>query len=195
MLGAFVEPTKEAYDSLAGLVGAESRTGLFLDEPPQLPDGWKLVATVPLLQMVYESTRPPSGTSSSEADLIELSEADVPEMMALAALTKPGPFGRRTRELGTYRGIRVAGKLVAMAGERLKLPGYTEVSAVCTHPDHLGKGYAAALIRSVVEQIRSLDEVAFLHVRHDNARAIGLYEHLGFNTRVQLHFAVVQKIA
>jgi predicted GNAT family acetyltransferase len=197
-LGAFLEPTEEGYDSLADLVKDGSATGLFLAVPPQLPKGWTLVATVPLLQMVHENGRPFSATSPATSGLIELIEltgADVPEMVALAELTKPGPIGRRTRELGTYRGIRLGGSLVAMAGERLKLPGYTEVSAVCTHPNHTGNGYAAALIRSLVEEIRRRREVAFLHVRHDNLRAIGLYEHLGFRKRVQLHLAVVRKIA
>jgi predicted GNAT family acetyltransferase len=194
-LGAFLEPTQEGYNSLAEIVPAGSATGLFLEASPQLPKGWTLVATVPLLQMVHENGKSSSQASPISTGLIELTQADVPEMVALAELTKPGPFGRRTRELGTYRGIRVAGSLVAMAGERLKLPGFTEVSAVCTHPNHTGKGYAASLIRSLVQQIRNRGEAAFLHVRHDNSRAIGLYEHLGFKKRVQLHLAVVRKSA
>jgi GNAT superfamily N-acetyltransferase len=195
-LGAFLEPTQEGYDSLARLVDGNA-TGLFLEAPPRLPEGWTLVAGIPLLQMVCDDGESFSRTSPAANGLIELTElteADVPEMVSLAELTKPGPFGRRTRELGTYRGIRVDRNLVAMAGERLRLPGYTEVSAVCTHPDHTGKGYAAALIRSLVEQICHRGEAAFLHVRHDNSRAIGLYEHLGFSKRVQLHLAVIRKV-
>ncbi len=114
-------------------------------------------------------------------------------MVELTALTKPGPFGPRTHELGHYVGIRDGGKLVAMAGERLKVPGYTEVSAVCTHPDHLGKGYAAALISEVMRAIRERGETPFLHVRAHNRRAIAVYERLGFRIRWQGHVAVLRK--
>jgi predicted GNAT family acetyltransferase len=114
-------------------------------------------------------------------------------MIELTALTKPGPFGKRTHELGTYLGIRRDGKLVAMAGERLKVPGHTEVSAVCTHPDHTGHGYARILMSEVMRRIRVRGERPFLHVREDNVRAIALYERLGFEARVKLHLAVLRK--
>jgi predicted GNAT family acetyltransferase len=114
-------------------------------------------------------------------------------MVELTALTKPGPFGKRTHELGYYVGIRDNGKLVAMAGERLKVPGYTEVSAVCTHPDHLGKGYAGALMLEVMRAIRERGETPFLHVRSNNARAIGIYERLGFRKRWEGHYAILRR--
>ena len=96
-------------------------------------------------------------------------------MVELATLTKPGPFGSRTHELGTYMGIRREGKLVAMAGERLKVPGYTEVSAVCTHPEHTGKGYARVLMTEIMRGIRDRGEIPFLHVRtRQRARGRGL---------------------
>jgi predicted GNAT family acetyltransferase len=95
--------------------------------------------------------------------------------------------------MGTYVGIRCDGKLVAMAGERLKVPGYTEVSAVCTHPDHTGKGYARLLMTEVMRGIRDRGEIPFLHVRGDNTRAIELYERLGFRTRTMPHLAVLRK--
>jgi ribosomal protein S18 acetylase RimI-like enzyme len=191
-LGALLEPTREGYDSLAGLLTPGAAAGLFLEAVPQVPEGWTLAATVPLLQMVHADAKPSPATATGNG-WIELNEGDVPEMVALAELTKPGPFGRRTRELGTYLGIRRSGTLVAMAGERLRLPGYTEVSAVCTHPDHVGRGYAATLITELVERIRNRGEVPFLHVRENNVRAIGLYEHLGFRKRTLLHLAVVRK--
>ncbi len=125
-----------------------------------------------------------------ELDVAELGVADVAEMMDLTALTKPGPFNRRTHELGTYLGIRRGGKLVAMAGERLKVPGHTEVSAVCTHPDHTGHGYARILMMEVMRRIRRRGETPFLHVREDNVRAIELYRRLAFETRAQVHLAV-----
>jgi len=192
-LAAFREPTVEGYESLAGLVNTSATIGLFLEAPYQPRPGWSLVAGAPMPEMVYEGDGLPS-SSSSDQEIIELSAADVPAMMELTALTKPGPFNKRTHELGTYVGIRRDGKLVAMAGERLKIPGYTEVSAVCTHPEHTGHGYARLLMIDVMQRIRSRGETPFLHVREDNVRAIALYERLGFNRRVLLHFAVLRKI-
>ncbi len=153
-----------------------------------------LVAGAPLLEMVCENGGGSHGPSQSTPEVIELGPQDSPEMMELAALTKPGPFGRRTHELGTYLGIRCEGKLVAMTGERLKVPGYTEVSAVCTHPDHTGKGYARMLMTEIMRGIRDRGETPFLHVRRDNTRAVELYERLGFHTRVMPHFAVLRKV-
>ena len=128
-------------------------------------------------------------------DFIELGEADVAEMVELATLTKPGPFDTRTREMGTYLGIRKDGKLVAMAGERLKLPGYTEISAVCTHPEHLGHGYAGFLMTILAERIRGRGETPILHVRAENTRAVQLYERLGFKRRLLSYFAVFRAAA
>jgi len=131
-------------------------------------------------------------------------------MLELATLTKPGPFGSRTHELGTYLGIRrpvservdeqigervdEKEKLVAMAGERLKVPGYTEVSAVCTHPEHTGYGYAGTLMTEVMRRILARGETPFLHVREDNLRAIALYQRLGFKTRRRSHLALLRRI-
>jgi predicted GNAT family acetyltransferase len=146
--------------------------------------------------MVCENGSAPSTShSNSDPEMVELGDADSPEMIELTTLTKPGPFGKRTHELGTYLGIRHAGKLVAMAGERMKVPGWTEVSAVCTHPEHIGHGYARILMAEVMRRIRSRGEMPFLHVREDNLRAIELYQRLGFITRVRQHFAVLRKNA
>src|SRR5262249_1306565 len=122
----------------------------------------------------------------------ELTAADVPEMISLTRLTQPGPFGERTREMGDYFGIRVNGKLAAMAGERLKVPGFTEISAVCTHPDFLGRGYARGLMGILMQRIGARGETPFLHVRKTNARAVELYERLGFRKRLEAHYAVLQ---
>jgi ribosomal protein S18 acetylase RimI-like enzyme len=181
LLGAFTEPSVENYGDLATLLGPEERVGLFLDSPPEPPNGWNIVITLPLLQMVCENCG--SLQSNENFPIVPLGEADVPDMLALTKLTKPGPFAKRTREMGDYFGIRLSGELVAMAGERLRLPEYTEVSAVCTHPDHLGHGYATALISLVMGRIHTRGEKAFLHSRADNERAIALYEKLGFRKR------------
>jgi ribosomal protein S18 acetylase RimI-like enzyme len=187
-LGAFSAPSPEAYDSLAGLAGAGEVITLLLEEPAEPPSGWTVAEAVPLLQMIHEECSlcvPPS-------ELIELTDADAPEMLSLTALTQPGPFGKRTGQLGLYLGIRRGGALVAMAGERLRMPGYTEVSAVCTHPDYQGHGYAAALIAALVARMRQRDEQPFLHVRPENRRAVELYRRLGFNARRLLQMAALR---
>ena len=192
-LGAFQDPTDQGYESLAGLLGAGGTVALFLEKPYEPRPGWNLVADAPLLQMVCDDGAFVSSERDSASAIVELTPADSPEMVELAALTKPGPFGTRTHEMGMYLGIRHEGKLVAMSGERLKVPGYTEVSAVCTHPEHTGKGYAGTLMMEVMRQIRQRGEVPFLHVRQDNVRAIALYKRLGIAERAVLYLAVIKK--
>lgn len=192
-LCAFERPDDHGYASLADLTGPGGTAAIFLDRPYEQHDGWEYVIGAPLLQMVCENGVAKSDRKTSPAVIVELGASDSPQMLDLTALTKPGPFGPRTHELGYYVGIRDNGQLVAMAGERLKVPGYTEVSAVCTHPDHLGKGYAAALMMEVMRGIRERGEIPFLHVRSDNSRAIAVYERLGFRTAWEGHFAVLRK--
>jgi predicted GNAT family acetyltransferase len=116
---------------------------------------------------------------------------DAPEMLALAKLTEPGPFGPRTHELGGFLGVKVDGRLVAMAGERMKPEGFTEVSGVCTHPDHRGRGYAAMLSTAVAERILARGETPFLHAFTTNRAAIALYERLGFRLRTAVEVLVL----
>ena len=188
-LAAVSSLTAEGYESLASLPSAKTPSALFLESPQEPPAGWRVVESTPLLQMAHEN-----GTrQAKKLDFIELTAADAPEMLALAKLTKPGPFGLRTHELGDYIGICDSGKLVAMAGERLRIPGYTEVSAVCTHPDYLGHGYATALMAVLMERIQDRGEIPFLHVRPGNLRAVELYKRLGFTDRRLLHLSVIQK--
>jgi predicted GNAT family acetyltransferase len=145
-------------------------------------------------QMVYErdGSELPSGPPP-DLQILTLGAADAAEMLVLTELTKPGPFARRTYELGTYLGIRCDGKLIAMAGERLKVPGFTEVSAICTHPEHTGRGYARILTTELIRRILGRGETPFLHVRKDNVRAIELYERLGFRCRVVRYHAVLRR--
>jgi predicted GNAT family acetyltransferase len=193
------EPTEEAYDSLHQLLRTGEIAGLFLDEPYSAVSGWSLVRAAPLLQMVHEngaisdSNHRQGRHDSQRYDFVPLGTADVPEMIALTKLTEPGPFNSRTHELGTYLGIRSEGKLVAMAGERMRVPGCTEVSAVCTHPDHTGRGYAKSLMLEIMRRIRSRGETPFLHVRADNVPAIELYRKIGFRERRFGHYAVLRK--
>jgi len=193
-LTAFSEPNAEGYASLAGLVGSGGTAAVFLDNPFIEREGWKAVGGAPLLEMVSENAVSALvNPARSLPQITELGLQDSPDMVKLAALTRPGPFGSRTHELGTYLGIRSEGKLVAMAGERLKVPGYTEVSAVCTHPEHTGKGSAQVLMTELMRRIRRRGETPFLHVREDNLRAVHIYERLGFGVRVVLHYVLLRR--
>lgn len=142
-----------------------------------LPPGMRVIDGGTGVQMVadgYVASERPEG-------IVALEEADAAAMLALARLTKPGPFRARTVELSQFWGVKdEQGRLLAMAGERLQLPGMSEVSGVCTHPDARGRGYAALLSRHVASEIARRGEVPFLHAYADNAGAIRLYERLGF---------------
>jgi ribosomal protein S18 acetylase RimI-like enzyme len=193
-LTSFSKPNNEGYKSLAGLVGSKGTAALFLDDPFPGREGWSVVGGAPLVQMVCENGNAESAPSQYEAvEISPLGTVHSPQMVELTALTKPGPFGCRTHELGAYLGIWRGGKLAAMAGERLKVAGHTEVSAVCTHPDHLGKGYAGLLMSEIMKGIRQRGEIPFLHSRADNARAIALYDRLGFRVRKRGHYVVLRK--
>jgi ribosomal protein S18 acetylase RimI-like enzyme len=191
-LGALAEPDEGGFASLAQLQKPGELTALFLDAQPRLPAGWKMVHTTSLAQMVHEGT----SAVTPKNGFVTLGPTDAAEMLALAQLTQPGPFGIRTGELGEFIGIRdVSGKLVAMTGVRLHVPGFTEISAVCTHPDHLGKGYAGTLMLEMMERIRRRGDTPMLHVRSNNTRAIQLYERLGFKQRRVFQLCVVAKPA
>ncbi|MEY2169162.1 MULTISPECIES: GNAT family N-acetyltransferase [unclassified Rhodanobacter] len=127
-------------------------------------------------------------------ELIPLGDADAEEMLALATLTEPGPFLRETHRMGRFVGIRIDGRLAAMAGERFRFPGSTEVSGVCTHPDFRGRGLARRLSRHVAAGIAARGDTAFLHAWKTNAAAIRLYESLGFRLRCEVNVAVLDAI-
>ncbi len=169
-----------SFESLTRIMSPGETAIFFLDSLPELPAELTLVRQIPLAQMVWSG----SVDGDEENPIEQLSIADVDEMLVLTELTKPGPFGKRTPELGTYLGVRDNGRLVAMAGERLRLPGFTEVSAVCTHPEFQGRGFARMLISAVIRRITERGDVPFLHVARENVRAIRVYEELGFKTRL-----------
>jgi hypothetical protein len=128
-------------------------------------------------------------------EIVPLTEADAPDMLALATLTEPGPFFARTHQLGDFIGVKVDGKLAAMAGERMKPVGFTEVSGVCVHPDHRGRGYSAVLTRRVAAAILARGEQPFLHVYAHNAPAIAVYEKLGFSLRREMAMRLLTRAA
>jgi ribosomal protein S18 acetylase RimI-like enzyme len=189
LLAGLREPSKDGFDSLAALAAAGEAAGLFFAAPVPPPSGWTVVREGPLLQMVHAG----AAIEGRGSEFVELGDPDVAEMLALTELTKPGPFSRRTHELGGYIGVREGGKLVAMAGERLRCPGFTEVSAICTHPAHLGRGYARTLTAAVAARIRARGETPFLHVLPGNARAADFYGRMGFEPRVLLHFMLLRR--
>jgi ribosomal protein S18 acetylase RimI-like enzyme len=179
-LAAIRDFSVASFDSLTRLVGPGETAILFVDSIPILPAGWTVMREVPLAQMVWSG----SVNGGDESQIEQLSVANADEMLALTELTKPGPFGKRTPELGTYLGIRDSGRLVAMAGERLRVPGFTEISAVCTHPEFQGHGFARMLISSVIRRTTARGDTPFLHVAQVNTRAIQVYEQLGFKTQL-----------
>jgi predicted GNAT family acetyltransferase len=186
-LAGCAEPTREAFESLARLQADGRPSALFLERIVNPPAGWKVIERDSLVQMVAErEARMPALPEG----IVELGEADTAEMIALARLTKPGPFGTRTRELGTFLGVRREGRLAAMAGERMRLADYAEISAVCTHPDFLGRGLAGGLMATVMQRMRIRGEMPILHVRANNFRAIELYGRLGFVERRRFELLV-----
>ena len=150
--------------------------------------GVEVVSRIPLVQMVCEALTPGGPDLAYEA----LTEADAPEMLALATLTKPGPFRSKTRRLGPFIGVKQDGRLVAMAGRRLRIDGFTELSGVCTHPDHRGQGYAAGLSRAVVGEILASGEGAFLHAFAEHDATIAFYRALGFEVRAPMTYTILK---
>lgn len=172
------EPSSTDWQDALELVppGAAAATVHGDDSPP--PEAFQVTLTFDLVQMIGEDVR-----GAHEPEAVTLGAADVPEMMELVRVTEPGPFFERTIELGRYVGIRREGALIAMAGERLRFDGWTEISAVCTVPACQGQGLASRLISTLVADIHARGEHVFLHVLTSNTGAIRLYDALGFRTR------------
>jgi ribosomal protein S18 acetylase RimI-like enzyme len=187
----FLAPPRDAaeWDDAVELAGPGGvvivRTVPALDLPP----GWEIARELPGVQMVLEEDAP----TAADPELETLGADDVDAMLALVGRTKPGPFARRTHELGTYLGVYddLAG-LVAMAGERLRVPGATEISAVCTDPAARGRGLATRLVLALAAGIRARGELPILHASADNTTAIRLYQELGFRLRAEPSFVAVR---
>jgi len=183
-----------AWRDLASLVGPSGTAVLFRGQIGAIPDGWTVEFSGGGQQMVlWPGDEPDPETAGGPAPegVRELGEQDADAMLELVRLTQPGPFERRTVVLGDYLGVVEDGQLVAMAGERLRLPGFTEISAVCTHPEVRGRGLASQLTWLLVERIVARGERPILHVTHDNP-ARRVYERLGFRVRRDVEFAVLR---
>ncbi|WP_432087965.1 GNAT family N-acetyltransferase [Streptomyces sp. bgisy095] len=172
------------WADLARLLGRDAFADMF-SCPAVPPPDWEPVFVLEGRQMLWSGG---GASGADDAGVVELGAADVPEMLDLIERTRPGPFWPRTRELGTYLGIRDGGRLVAMAGERLRPPGWTEISAVCTDAEVRGRGHAARLVGALADRVLARGERPFLHVAEKNTAAIALYERLGFTSRSHVTF-------
>jgi predicted GNAT family acetyltransferase len=185
---AMPDNTISGFNDLENLVAADE-TLFIVGTLPQNLQGWQVLISANAQQMICENLQP-----AVQIETIQLSAADVPEMLDLVELTQPGPFLPRTIEMGDYFSVRQDGKLVAMAGERLHLTGFCEISAVCTHPDYRGRGYAGSMVTMAAERIIARGETPFLHVRPDNHSAIRLYQKLGFRLRTEIQLSIIQRL-
>ena len=188
-LSAVREVSAPCLQALSALMQPGEIFGVFGAEPTAAIGDLVEVVHKPLEQFVFDKPAPSAG----DVEFSVLTDADVPDMMALVKLTDPGPFAARTVALGEYLGVREGGQLIAMAGERMKFPGFTEISAVCTHPEHRGRGLADALVRTLMRNILGRGEVPFLHIFSDNDAARALYVKLGFARRRSLVVSVLKR--
>lgn len=185
------DDTPAALTALTELVQPGERVYLLQVPDIIVPAGLMTIKAARGVQMVAARRMPPA---MLDDEVVELTDVDAAEMLALAKLTEPGPFLPRTHTMGVFRGIRLEGRLAAMAGERFRFPGYTEVSGVCTHPDFRGRGLARQLSAAVAARIESRGERPFLHAWSSNRPAISLYGSLGFEIRAEVDVRVLERI-
>ena len=188
----FETPGHAAFEALSALVPAERRLGVMSPEALEIPPRWQVLQQMQVYQMVQEQ---PAGGPLGELPLVPLGPEQVPAMLALTKRMNPGPFFSNTIAFGHYQGLFDGDVLVAMAGQRLHAGPYAEISAVCTHPDYAGRGYASHLMRHQAQRIRTAGGIPFLHVKTDNATAIKVYQALGFAIRREMSIYIVQQRA
>lgn len=191
--GAMRELSPEGFDSLARLLQGDDQVALFTVGDVSPPPAFEVVRSKDMVQMVQ--SHPPAALTTGTHDFQVLGLADIAQMLDLVDQTKPGPFGQRTLELGRFLGLKVDGQLVAMAGERMHLDGYTEVSAVCTRDDFRGRGLARRLVSAICSGIAARGETPVLHSFADNHGAIALYTELGFRVRATLRLTVLRLVS
>lgn len=184
---AMADTSAESFAALQSLISQSDRVALFTPDPVAPPAEFEVLMERTAEQMVGVA----SEAAADMPGIVVLGSDDVPAMMDLVELTKPGPFSVRTHELGLFLGVRIGDQLVAMAGERMKLHGYTEITAVCTHPSHRGRGYAQGLLGALSRKILARGEAPFLHVFSDNEPAIVLYRRSGLSIRRRIHVTVL----
>lgn len=190
IFAAAADASEENLAALAALVPASGAVGTVeaVAHPP-VPGVTSAEPAVLCQMLAGDLTR----VAADGFEIVDLDTSDAPDMLALATLTRPGPFLSRTPELGDFVGVKLGGRLIAMAGERLNLPGFQEVSGVCVHPDHRGRGYAAALMSVVADRILARGDTPFLHVYADNVGAIALYQRLGYAIRRDMVLTILSR--
>lgn len=187
---AGIPDTSEAsVRDLLDLVQVQERVGI-LNVHPGSWEGWEVQKSFDIAQYAWDEK---SGSPEPEPDAEPLNAAHLPQMLELTALVYPAYFRKGTAELGDYFGIIQDDQLCAMAGIRMALEGHQEISAVCTHPDHRGKGYASRLTKHLVHYIQGQGDIAFLHTESDNSVARRIYEGIGFQLRAMLPFFIVER--
>ena len=179
----------ESLEALENLPFADEVMALVEVGPIIVPQGLTILSEAKLVQMTAEQPYP----RISDSRIEPLTEADAEEMLALAKLTKPGPFTLRAQSLGTFWGMKIDGRLVAMAGQRMRQTGFAELSGLCTHLDFQGRGFGKLLFRFVAGEISARDETVYLHAYAANTSAISLYTALGFSLRAEMNFRVVKR--
>lgn len=182
--------TPASQAALAALIPEGAVIGLVEPDEVAPPPGAVVTSAAVCVQMTADHVTP---AAPPPFEIVALGDADAEEMLALATLTRPGPFFARTHQLGRFIGVKADGALAAMAGERMRPGGFIEASGVCTHPDHRGRGYAGALLRRVTERILDGGDHAYLHAYADNAVAIALYESLGYRVRRTVTYSLLAR--
>lgn len=180
---AIAEATDAAYADLAASLPSGLEARLFRPSDEPAPAGWETVSARPIIQMIAGNIATPDATS--RGDPIILGADDTNDMLELADIAKPGPFGPRTSLLGRYVGYREGGRLLAMGGERFRMPGFVELSAIAVHPDARGTGLGSDVILHLACLALARGETPFLHVFPDNP-AVALYRRVGFRERTRL---------
>jgi predicted GNAT family acetyltransferase len=190
LFAAAADSGPAAQAALSAFIPEAGVIGLVEPGPVVPPPGAAIASAALCVQMTVTRLTP---APAPTFQIVDLGEAEAPQMLALATLTEPGPFFARTHRLGRFIGVKVDGRVVAMAGERMRPEGFTEASAVCTHPDFRGRGYAAGLLRRVVQRILDDGEAAYLHAYAHHAATIALYEGLGFKGRANVTYTLLRR--
>jgi len=186
---AAADDSEAAATELAALAHSDDDMSLLERDPPPPPPGIDLMLNAAGVQMVLGALAP-----GPEMAFEHLGDADVPDMITLATLTRPGPFRAKTHTLGRFIGVRKNGRLIAMAGERMQTDEFVEVSGICTHPDHRRHGLAAALTRIVSARLVEEGRTPFLHAYANNTGAISVYRKLGFEHRCDVTHAMWSRV-
>jgi ribosomal protein S18 acetylase RimI-like enzyme len=184
------EISQENFDILHDIIPFDTVSAFIAPYDIVIPEQWTVVQPLMVWQMVYDDAATPAAVTQ---EFIPLTKQHIPQMLALTQLTNPGPFSERTIDFGYYLGIFDGDRLVAMAGQRMNPTPYAEISAVCTHPDYLGRGHASQLLLSHIRRIKAASEIPFLHVKSENETAIRVYERIGFVKRKEMSFYIIKK--